>query len=55
MANFGPRADSASVDFLNGQSPGPFAPIVVAFRQTLLELGYVEGRVSRLSLFRYAL
>ena len=37
---------------LNGQSRGPFAPIVVAFRQGLLELGYVEGRVSRLSLFR---
>ena len=32
------------VGFLNGQSPGPWASIVAAFRQGLLELGYVEGR-----------
>jgi putative ABC transport system substrate-binding protein len=32
------------VGFLNGQSAGSFAPIVIAFREGLSELGYVEGR-----------
>ena len=31
------------VGFLNGGSPGPFAPQVAAFRQGLKEAGYIEG------------
>jgi hypothetical protein len=32
------------IGFLNGVSPGPYAPFVAAFRQGLGEAGYVEGR-----------
>jgi putative ABC transport system substrate-binding protein len=31
------------IGFLNGGSPGPFAPYVAAFRQALAESGFVEG------------
>ena len=32
------------IGFLSGASSGPFAPYVAAFRQSLSEVGYVEGR-----------
>jgi putative ABC transport system substrate-binding protein len=32
------------IGFLNGQSPGPWAPLVAAFRKGLGEAGYVEGQ-----------
>ena len=32
------------IGFLNGASPGPYAPMVAAFRQGLKEAGYVEGQ-----------
>jgi putative ABC transport system substrate-binding protein len=32
------------IGFLNSASPGPFSPLVAAFRQTLSDAGYVEGR-----------
>src|SRR5260370_39501606 len=32
------------IGFLNGTSPGPWAPFVAAFRQGLNETGYVEGQ-----------
>src|SRR5262249_30052670 len=32
------------IGFLNGASPGPYAPMVTAFRQGLKEAGYVEGQ-----------
>src|SRR5258708_30229572 len=32
------------IGFLNGASPGPYESYVVAFRQGLNELGFVEGR-----------
>ena len=32
------------IGFLNGGSPGGFAPMVNAFRQGLKETGYVEGQ-----------
>jgi putative ABC transport system substrate-binding protein len=32
------------IGFLNGTSPGAWAPFVAAFRQGLSETGYVEGR-----------
>jgi putative ABC transport system substrate-binding protein len=32
------------IGFLNGGSPGGYAPYVAAFRQGLKEIGYVEGR-----------
>ena len=31
------------IGFLNGGSPGPYAPYVAAFRQGLKEAGYIEG------------
>jgi putative ABC transport system substrate-binding protein len=34
----------AVVGFLNSASPGPFAPVVAAFRQGLSDTGYVEGQ-----------
>jgi hypothetical protein len=41
------RADEviecASVGFLNGQSPDRYTHLVAAFRQGLIESGYVEG------------
>jgi len=41
------RAQNSSlpvIGFVSGQSPGPWAPYVVAFRIGLNEAGYVEGR-----------
>jgi putative ABC transport system substrate-binding protein len=32
------------VGFLNGASPGPYAPMAAAFRQGLTEVGYIEGQ-----------
>ena len=32
------------IGFLGSGSPGPFAPLVAAFRQGLSETGYVEGQ-----------
>ena len=32
------------IGFLNSASPGPIAPLLVAFRQGLSDGGYVEGR-----------
>jgi ABC-type uncharacterized transport system substrate-binding protein len=32
------------IGFLNSSSPGPYAPMVAAFRQGLKETGYVEGQ-----------
>jgi putative ABC transport system substrate-binding protein len=32
------------IGFLSGNSPGPTAPLVAAFRQGLSDTGYVEGR-----------
>ena len=32
------------IGFLSSTSPGPFAPMVAAFRQGLSEAGYVEGQ-----------
>src|SRR5262245_36363314 len=32
------------VGFLNGASPGGYAPYVAAFRQGLKETGYIEGQ-----------
>jgi hypothetical protein len=33
-----------AIGFLNGISPGSYAPFVAAFRQGLSEAGYVEGQ-----------
>ena len=32
------------IGFLSSTSPGPFAPMMAAFRQGLSETGYVEGQ-----------
>src|SRR6516225_3556523 len=32
------------VGFLNGASPGPYAPMAAAFRRGLTEVGYIEGQ-----------
>jgi putative ABC transport system substrate-binding protein len=32
------------IGFINGISPGPYAPFVAAFRQGLSEAGYIEGQ-----------
>jgi putative tryptophan/tyrosine transport system substrate-binding protein len=32
------------IGFLNGTSPGPYAPFVAAFRRGLSEAGYIEGQ-----------
>jgi putative tryptophan/tyrosine transport system substrate-binding protein len=34
----------AVIGFLGSGSPGPYAPFVTAFRQGLVEIGYVEGQ-----------
>src|SRR5437879_4295930 len=41
------------IGFLSGQSPGPWAPYVAAFRQGLNETGYVEGKNFAIE-FRWA-
>ena len=41
------------VGFLSGQSPGPWAPYIAAFRSGLTETGYVEGRNVTIE-FRWA-
>src|SRR5262249_6120903 len=38
------RAAMPVIGFLNGVSPGAWAPFVAAFRQGLSETGYVEGQ-----------
>src|ERR1700682_1884811 len=42
-----------TIGFLSGQSPGPWAPYVAAFRNGLNETGYVEGRNVAIE-FRWA-
>jgi putative tryptophan/tyrosine transport system substrate-binding protein len=32
------------IGWLSGASPGPYAPLVAAFRQGLSDTGYVEGQ-----------
>jgi putative tryptophan/tyrosine transport system substrate-binding protein len=41
------------IGFLNGASPGGYAPIVTAFRQGLKETGYIEGQNVAIE-FRWA-
>ena len=41
------------VGFLSGASAGPYAPLVAAFKQGLLETGYSEGRNLKLE-YRFA-
>ena len=41
------------IGFLNGASPGGYAPMVAAFRQGLKELGYIEGQNVAIE-FRWA-
>src|SRR5256886_14349438 len=41
------------IGFLNGASPGGYAPMVAAFRQGLKETGYVEGQNVAIE-FRWA-
>ena len=53
---FGARAQNSSIPiigFLSGQSPGPWAPYVAAFRNGLTETGYVEGKNVTIE-FRWA-
>src|SRR3954451_22940249 len=41
------------IGFLGGASPGPFAPLVAAFRQGLTEAGYIDGQNLAIE-FRWA-
>ncbi len=41
------------IGFISGQSPGPWAPYVAAFRNGLSETGYIEGRNLAIE-FRWA-
>src|SRR5215470_16834356 len=41
------------IGFLNGGSPGGYAPLVAAFRQSLKETGYVDGQNVAIE-FRWA-
>ena len=52
----GARAQNSSIPiigFLSGQSPGPWAPYIAAFRNGLAETGYVEGKNVTIE-FRWA-
>ena len=52
----GARAQNSSIPiigFLSGQSPGPWAPYIAAFRNGLTETGYVEGKNVTIE-FRWA-
>src|SRR5437763_16939978 len=42
-----------AIGFLHGESAGPYAPLVAAFRQGLGQAGYVEGRNVAIE-FRWA-
>jgi ABC-type uncharacterized transport system substrate-binding protein len=55
-APFAARAQHSlipTIGFLSGQSPGPWAPYVAAFRDGLNETGYVEGKNVAIE-FRWA-
>src|SRR4051794_15218493 len=59
MAVFGPPVARAQqrgvpvIGFLGGASPGPFAPLIAAFRQGLTEAGYIDGQNLAIE-FRWA-
>jgi putative tryptophan/tyrosine transport system substrate-binding protein len=55
-AALGVRAEQKAtqvIGFLSGGSPGPFAPVVAAFRQGLSEIGYVDGQNATIE-YRWA-